>query len=155
MTDVSYSTVMQVSMSWDKFKTFDQAKVGRAIFTRLLELEPKARDMFKLGPPGQDAQSSQQFEAHARTIFDMIDLIVCALGPDLEPIESDLIDLGRRHVRHGVPSSYLHAMERSVIDSMSTMLGIGYSESDREAWKIIFKFLTSHMIRGMKEAGGK
>jgi hemoglobin-like flavoprotein len=154
MSDISYATVMKVCSTWDKFKTADQAGAGHAIFSRLLELEPKARDMFKLAPH-ENASSSPQFKAHARTIFDMIDMIVSTLGPDLDPLADDLYDLGRRHVKHGVPMAYLHIMERSVIDSMSKVLGIKYTEDDRESWKLIFRFLTSHMIQGMMAAGGK
>jgi hemoglobin-like flavoprotein len=153
MKEINYATVMQVCSTWDKFKSADQTGAGQTIFLRLLELEPKARSMFKLAPD-ESAGSSPQFEAHARTIFDMIDLIVCMLGPDLDPLVDDLYDLGRRHVKHGVPMAYLYIMERSVIDSMSKLLGVTYTEADREAWRVIFQFLTTHMIRGMMAAGG-
>jgi hemoglobin-like flavoprotein len=150
MTDVSYATVMQVTMSWDKFKTADQTRGGETIFLRLFELEPEARTLFKF-TEHEDIKKNPQFAAHARAIFDMIDLVISSLGPDLEPLAEDLIDLGRRHIQHGVHKSYLPIMQRSVVDSLSQILGRHFTEDDREAWKVIFKFLISHMIKGMTQ----
>jgi hemoglobin-like flavoprotein len=152
MTDiVTYPTVLKVTKSWSKFKLADQARPGQGIVSRLLELEPEARSVFRFEKE-KDLTTIPKFAVHARAFSDHIDLIVGLLGPDLEPLEEDLIDLGRRHTRRGVHVAYLQSMQRSVLDNMSLKLGNDFSEDDRDAWKAVFKFVTTHMIKGMMEA---
>lgn len=82
MADVSYGTVMSVTMSWDRLKQVPnyQEKAGELIFCRLFELEPKARNMFGYSPT-EDIRANPKFAIHAQSMVDMIDCAVGFLGP--------------------------------------------------------------------------
>jgi hemoglobin-like flavoprotein len=79
----------------------------------------------------------------------MLDLIVNSLGPDLEPVADELVELGRRHRLRGIPASYLPLMGRAFLDGMGQLLRKQYTEEDRAAWREIFEFISSHMAAGM------
>lgn len=50
----------------------------------------------------EDIKANPSFHHHASTMVDMIDMAVSFLGPDLEPLEEDLQQVGRRHIGYGV-----------------------------------------------------
>jgi len=72
------------------------------------------------------------------------------LGPDLDPLKDDLIDLGKRHIGYGVKSEYLPVMERAVMFAMEEILADHFTKDDRNAWQVVFHFMITHMVTGMK-----
>jgi hemoglobin-like flavoprotein len=151
MSDISYSEVMNVTMSWDKMKSIEgfQERAGFLIYQRVFELEPKARSLFHF-TEDEDLMANPQFALHARTMVDMIDMAVGFLGPDLDPLAEDLVELGKRHINYGVPSEYLPVMERSVIYALEELLGDKLTRDVRLSWEAIFHFMITHMVQGMK-----
>lgn len=142
---------MAVTSSWDKLKhTADyRTKAGEMIFLRVFALEPSARALFKF-TEDEDIQANPAFHSHAMGMVDMIETAVELLGPDLEPLEADLKDLGKRHIGYGVSSDYFPVMERSVMYTLEEILGDKLTKSDRAAWQEIFHFMISNMTKGMK-----
>jgi len=57
-SQVTYTMVMNVNMSWDALKLMlDYKKIaGHMIFTRLFELEPQAWQLFGFGPKAKIGQ---------------------------------------------------------------------------------------------------
>lgn len=101
--------------------------------------------------PTEDIRKNPKFDVHARQMVDMIDMAVGFLGPDLDPLTEDLIDLGKRHIGYGVESEYLPVMERAVVYTLEELLGNGFTRDDRNAWGVIFHFMITHMVAGMKK----
>lgn len=153
MPDISYGTVMAVTMSWDKLKAVPsyQDKAGELIFCRLFELEPKARNMFGYSAT-EEIKANPKFLIHAHSMVDMIDCAVGFLGPDLDPLVDDMQDLGKRHISYGVESEYLPVMERAVMYAMEEILDNQFTRDDRQAWQLIFHFMITNMVKGMKSA---
>jgi len=54
-------------------------------------------------------------------MVDMIDCAVAFLGPDLDPLEEQLITLRKRHVKYGVKPQYLSVMGQSVLFVLQQM----------------------------------
>ena len=81
----------------------------------------------------------------------MIDLAVGFLGPDLDPLKEDLLDLGQRHIGYGVRSEYLPVMERAVMYAMEELLDDKFTKDDRNSWRSVFQFMITNMKKGMKE----
>jgi len=77
MSEVSYNTVMDVTMSWDKLKQTAnyQDVAGELIFLRVFELEPKAREMFDIDED-EDVKLNSKFVTQSRAMVDMIDMAV-------------------------------------------------------------------------------
>lgn len=59
-------------------------------------------------------------------------------------------DLGKRHIAYGVEKEYLPVMERSVMYAMEELLDTAFTKEDRQAWPIVFHFMITNMIKGMK-----
>lgn len=95
----------------------------------------------------EDIKANPSFHHHASTMVDMIDMAVSFLGPDLEPLEEDF---GRRHIGYGVQSEYLPIMERAVMYALEELLDNQFSKEDRNSWQVIFHFMITHMVKGMK-----
>jgi hypothetical protein len=156
MSELRYSTAMQVYKSWEAIKGTDHVRTAMVVYTRLFELEPNANALFGFG--GTDgtsitAAANPVFAAHVRALFDTLDLIVNSLGPDLEPLAQELVELGRRHRLRGVPASYLPLMARAFLDATGQLLlSKNDPEEDKKAWREIFEFVISHMTAGMANA---
>ncbi len=150
-SQVTYTMVMNVNMSWEALKlTPDYEKVaGHLIFTRLFELEPQARQLFGFGP-NEDIKTNFKFDIHATAIVDMIDCAVAFLGPDLDPLEEQLITLGKRHVKYGVKPQYLSVMGQSVLFALQQILGSKFTLDDTRDWTTVFQLMSSKMALGMK-----
>jgi hemoglobin-like flavoprotein len=148
---VSYSDVMSVVASWDKAKATANFEViaGEAILTRVFHLEPKAKAMFGF-KEGEPLKKNPKFAVHSKSMVDMLDMAVSFLGPDLEPIEEELVDLGKRHLSYGVSADYLPIMERAVMFALEGILGDKLTRLDRGAWQVVFKFMIDHMAKGIK-----
>lgn len=135
-----------------RFGFFPHTRTFLGFWTRrVFELEPQARSLFHF-TIDEDIQSNPQFRIHAAAMVDMIDMAVSFLGPDLDPLQEDLIELGRRHVRYGVPLEYLPVMERAVTYMLDELLVTdgGMSRSERQSWQVVFHFMIRHMTAGMK-----
>lgn len=153
MVEIAYSTVMDVTLSWDKLKHVKnyQDKAGDLIFTRLFEIEPSAKKLFQFSETG-DVHDNAKYATHAKQMVDMIDCAVATLGPDMEPLEEELMRLGKRHLTHyGVTSRYLPVMEKAVIFAMEELLDSKFTRQDRNAWQVVFHFMVKKMVEGMEQ----
>lgn len=149
---VTYSDVMNVTQTWDKAKAtpkFEQV-AGEEILTRLFTLEPKSREMFGFSDD-ENVTENPKFAVHTKVIVGMLDMAISFLGPDLEPIEYELLDLGKRHIAYGVHESYFPVMERAVMYALEGILGDKLTREDRGSWQVVFQFMIDHMTKGMKE----
>jgi hemoglobin-like flavoprotein len=151
MVEISYHTVIEVSLSWDKLKLVKgyQEKAGDLIFARLFEIEPSAREIFKF-TRDEDIRQNPKFSMHAKAMVDMIDCAVALLGPDLEPLKEDLLRLGRRHVNYGVQAKFLPVMEKAVIYALEEILGSKFTRNERNNWQIVFYYMIMQMTEGME-----
>jgi hemoglobin-like flavoprotein len=96
-----------------------------------------------------DLKSNAKFRAHADSMVDMVDMAVSLLGPDLDPLAEDLVDLGKRHIAYGVKMEYLPIMERAVLYAMEEMLKGSFTPKDRRSWQLVFHFMITNMVKGM------
>jgi hypothetical protein len=141
-------------------------------FFSLLELDPSARSLFGFKDL-EDLHQNPKYAVHANSIVDMIDtgtcfssfsnafdsisshppspLAVSFLGPDLDPLEEDLHQLGRRHFHYGVEAKSLPLMEKSLIYMLEELLGDRFTRNDRNSWQVIFYFIMLEMSKGMSQ----
>jgi hemoglobin-like flavoprotein len=102
--------------------------------------------------PAEDYRSNPAFQRHARAMVDMTDCAVSLLGPDLDPLAEDLMDLGRRHREmYGVQVEYLPTMEKAIMYAIEELVGDKLTKDDRNSWSTVFHFLITHMRKGMKK----
>jgi len=151
--DVTYSMVMNVSRSWDQLKLTPNyvKEAGRLIFTRLIQLEPRAAALFGFGPDTTKIAEHPKFGVLAATMVDMIDCAVAFLGPDLDPLEEQLRCLGKRHEKYGVQPDFFPVMGQAVLYALQDILGSRFTLEDTVNWSCVFQFMATKMALGMKE----
>jgi len=150
--NINYGDVMDVTLSWSTAKETENFKnvAGETIFLTVFEVEPAARALFNFGD-NEIIKSNPAFWKHAHTMVDMIDCAVAFLGPDLEPLEEDLIELGGRHVAYRVEPQFLPVMGIAVFTALDKILGDRFDEKAQESWQKIFQFMISKMIVGIQQ----
>jgi hemoglobin-like flavoprotein len=118
--------------------------------TSVFELSPGAKKMFNYSDE-EDIRANPTFMIHARSMFDMIDSAVGFLGPDLDPLTEDLIELGKRHVGYGVEAQYLPIMGKALEYALEETLGAKFTRRHKESWHVVFEFMISKMEIGIKK----
>jgi len=98
----------------------------------------------------EDIKTNLKFDIHAAAMVDMIDCAVAFLGPDLDPLEEQLITLGKRHVKYGVKPQYLLVMGQAVLFALQQILGSKFTLDDTRDWTTVFQLMSSKMALGMK-----
>lgn len=116
---------------------------------RAFELEPEIKAVFQLSDI-DDVKAHPKFLSHARAMVDMTDCAVSFLGPDLDPLAEDLMDLGKRHASYGVQPDHLPVMEKSIMYAIEELVGNKVTREDRNSWQTVFHYLITHMRKGMK-----
>jgi hemoglobin-like flavoprotein len=99
---------------------------------------------------GEDIRENACYIMHAKATVERLDMAVCLLGPDLEPLEEDLRDLGERHLTYGVQTKNLPSMAKSLIIAIEKVLKDEFSAEDTKAWNAVLDFMIQSMTMGMK-----
>jgi hypothetical protein len=116
---------------------------------RLVELDPRVGKVFGF-EDGEDIRENPCYIMHAKATVERLDMAVCLLGPDLEPLEEDLRDLGERHVSYGVQTKNLPFMAKSLIGAIEKVLKGEFTADDEKAWYAVLDFMLQSMALGMK-----
>ena len=80
----------------------------------------------------------------------MLDAAIRMLGPDLEPLQKILKDLGAKHVGYGVKPEYFPSMGRALIFAVKEQLEDKFTEETKDAWVEVYGALSYDMIRAQK-----
>jgi hemoglobin-like flavoprotein len=116
---------------------------------RLVNLDPKVKKIFGFAD-GEDIRANPCYVMHAKATVERLDMAVCLLGPDLEPLEEDLRDLGERHLSYGVQPKNLPFMAKSLIGAIEKVLKDEFSAEDKKGWDAVLGFMVESMTMGMK-----
>merc|ERR1712085_130993 len=63
-----------------------------------------------------------------------------------------LLALGNRHIAYGVPESYWVVLGEALDRTLADILGEDYTMEVKNAWAMVYKFMSSLMIQGLREA---
>lgn len=116
---------------------------------RLVDLDPKVRKIFGFND-GENIRENPCYIMHAKATVERLDMAVCLLGPDLEPLEEDLRDLGDRHLSYGVQPKNLPYMAKSLIGAIEKVLKDEFSDEDKLGWDAVLGFMVESMAMGMQ-----
>ena len=115
---------------------------------RIFEFDTELMKLFKFDKA--DLKANTKFRVHADSMVDMMDMAISLLGPDLDPLAEDLVELGKRHIAYGVKLEFLPIMERAVLHAMDEMLTSNFTSKDRRSWQLVFHFMITNMVKGMQ-----
>ena len=118
------------------------------------KLEPEAAKVFEFdhGKSG-DELTDEFFKSpplirHAKYYMSMVDRAVNLLGPDIELLTDILLDLGKKHAKFGVKSSFYAPMGHALIKTMETLLPKEqFNDQIKDSWLEVYQALSYDMIR--------
>jgi hemoglobin-like flavoprotein len=157
LSSLSYDLVNIVIESWRKILAIpDWAKVTGDLFLRyIFKLEPGTIQLF--GFPGDTSfldpalTENIKFKTKGELLIKAIDTSVQLLGPDMQPLEGVLFDLGKRHVSMKAQPEFWPVVGEALFLVLEECMGLdGFSPEVREAWTVLYNFLGYHMIKGLR-----
>ena len=124
----------------------------------MFELEPDCIPMygFPLDTKYDDPalSNNEKFVKKGITFIVMVDIALSYLGPDLEPLEVQLVDLGSRHVAKHCKPKHWPMVGVALFHTLEQLLGDKFTKEIQDCWVTLYNFLGYHMIRGLIQNGG-
>jgi len=150
---ISYAEVMDVTSSWSIAKEMEDFEdtAAETILLAIVEMEPVTRlftDFCDIGA----IKNNPILWKQAKTFVDIIDRAMMVLGPDLEPLELSLIQLGRRHAVYKNNVHFLPTVGIALFAALEKSLGDKFDQKTQISWQKIFQFMVSKLIVGMQSS---
>lgn len=128
--------VALIRESWATLSRDPDALAAR-FFDELFAAAPELRALF----------AGADLDAHRRKLTAALDLVV-RRAADLGPLVPGLVDLGRRHLRHGVRDEHYALVTRALIRAIAVRLGEAFRPDVRDAWLTALDALSGVMRAG-------
>ena len=145
-SSISFEMVNMVIESWDKVQKIPNwlELTGEMFMRKAFEICPETKDMF--GFPGArfddpDLSKNKKFMAKGVRLIRAVDMAVSFLGPDLEPLEQTLFQLGKRHVARKCKPRHWNVVGEILFYIFEQGLGDDFTPDLRKAWTILYNFL--------------
>ncbi|MBZ5608654.1 MAG: hemin receptor [Acidobacteriia bacterium] len=110
--------------------------VARMFYSRLFEIDPALRPMFR-----------GDLEEQGRKLMQMLGYAVGALRR-LDQIVPAVEDLGRRHAHYGVRDEDYTKVAEALLWTLTKCLGASFTAEMCEAWIAVYGAMTAAMKRG-------
>jgi hemoglobin-like flavoprotein len=123
-----------VQNSYETAATHGVDAVARLFYTRLFELDPALRPLFK------DDISEQR-----QKLMQMLTIAVRGL-PNLDSLRPALAALGERHRGYGVTPKDYGTVGAALLDTLEAGLGEAFTADVREAWTACYRSLSREML---------
>lgn len=119
----------------------DQA--GQLFYTRLFEVAPSVRPLFK-----------EDITLQARKLMNMVTYVVTKLDK-LDTIMTEIKSLAQRHKKYGAVKDHYAVVGECLIFTLKTGLGDRWNPQIEAAWAAVYNALASAMIDGQHDAPRK
>tara|TARA_R110002049_G_scaffold4601_5_gene32334 strand:+ start:471262 stop:471684 length:423 start_codon:yes stop_codon:yes gene_type:complete len=128
-----------VQTSWEQVKPISE-QAAELFYGRLFELDPSLKPLFK-----------GDMKEQGRKLMATLNLAVTSLTK-LETILPAVRDLGRRHVKYGVPDESYATVGQALLWTLGQGLGDKFSDEHREAWTQTYVTLSKVMLDAAHES---
>ena len=129
---INTDKIALVQNTWSKLVPISE-KAADIFYTRLFEIEPSARPLFK-----------GNMNEKGRRLMDMINTAVENLN-NLEAIVPTVQDLGRRHAVYGVQDQHYSSAGSPLLWTLCQALGAEFTTEVKEAWAEVYQILAGVM----------
>lgn len=129
-----------VQDSWEKVKPITE-QAAELFYGRLFELDPSLKPLFKTG----------DMKEQGKKLMATLNLAVMSLTK-LDTILAAVQDLGRRHVKYGVPDESYQTVGEALLWTLDKGLGEAFTEEVKEAWTITYVTISKVMLDAAHEA---
>eukprot|EP00978_Attheya_sp_CCMP212_P019493 scaffold54727_cov50-Attheya_sp.AAC.1 len=121
----------------------------------IFAIAPEAHDLFRFAkefePNSEELFESARLKKHGAGVVSMLNIAICMLGTDLEPLVLVLKDLGARHAKYGVLEAHFPIVGQALIETLADALGEKFTDDVKAAWVDIYAVVQSNMLAGMKK----
>jgi len=157
--EVGPGEVNDVVASWTQVEEINNhlAVVGELLMRKIFELHPPFRVQFgfqaNTDPDDPVVYQDPTFVAHGMAGWRSLgqsNRPFHALGPDREPLESELNEIGRRHIHmNALPDHWPIFEEALLFYALKELLGSAFNEKVKKSWKVFYHFLVYQVIMGL------
>ena len=127
-----------VQSTWDTVKP-DAETVAELFYARLFELDPSLQSLFK-----------GDMKEQGKKLMATLNLAVTSLTK-LDEILPAVQELGRKHVKYGVPEESYQTVGQALLDTLAKGLGEAFTEEVKAAWTETYVTLSNVMIEASRE----
>ena len=130
------------------------ANIGKQIFLRIFEVEPRVKEAFKLGSTwGDDLLNSEAFQRHASRFIDTIGSVVEKVDRLSEEVDSFMTGIGADHAsRAGFSVEYFDVFVKSLIFVWQQELRENFTPATSDAWETLFRYMVHKTNEGYASA---
>ncbi|MCC9600671.1 globin domain-containing protein [Stieleria sp. JC731] len=127
-----------VQSSWEKVKPISE-QAAELFYGKLFELDPSLKPLFK-----------GDMKEQGKKLMATLNLAVVSLTK-LEEILPAVQDLGRRHVKYGVPDESYQTVAQALLWTLEQGLGDGFTPEVKAAWTKTYVTLSNVMLEAAHE----
>ena len=127
-----------VQSSWEKVKPISE-QAAELFYGRLFELDPSLKPLFK-----------GDMKEQGKKLMATLNLAVTSLTR-LEDILPAVQDLGRRHVKYGVPDESYQTVGQALLWTLGQGLGDAFTHDVKQAWTITYVTPSNVMLDASHE----
>ena len=129
-----------VQTSWEKVKPISE-QAAELFYGRLFELDPSLKPLFK----------SSDMKEQGKKLMATLNLAVISLTK-LDTILAAVQDLGRRHVKYGVPDESYATVGEALLWTLDKGLGDEFTDEVKVAWTETYTTISNVMLDAAHEA---
>ena len=129
-----------VKSSWSLVETIDPVIVGDLFYTRLFEIAPQAKHMFRSPMPEQ-----------SKKLIAMISYVIAKLDK-LDDIIGEVGKLAQRHNAYGVKPEHYTVVGTALLWTLEKGLGENWNEEVKTGWIKCYTILSEAMINASESA---
>ena len=152
---MSFKHVSNVVESWEVIRRIPnfESVAGELLLRKMFEIDEAFRVQFGFNKD-TDANDpaiyqDKKFVMHGVALVIAVDKAIDFLGPDLEPLEMELEELGRRHIHMGAKPEYWPLVGDALFHTLGAALGEKFDSKLQKSWTVVYHFLAYYMIRGL------
>ena len=132
----------------------DRMATGSKIFRKLFTGDTAVLRLFPFRHQARTLFVSAPFKLHAKLFVDTMTELIANLH-DLEKVERDVRELGKRHLTYGVQPAHFDAMGEALIAVLDESCHhpsdeVMLDKEERDAWLGFWGFIAKEMQRGRK-----
>lgn len=128
--------------------------IGRAIFAKLFEEDPKTFQMFKSFRERMDWTESKGFKAHSRTVMNVIGSHVAKLQSE-EELKTTIRTMGAAHSFFDITQRHFDIMRESLVEQLELHLKEKLTPNIKKGWLKAYDAVAVGILAGMKETSSR
>ncbi|XP_062591844.1 neuroglobin-like isoform X3 [Saccostrea cucullata] len=149
---LSESDIKNIEESW-KLLRKDISKVGVVMFMNLFQTHPEVQDAFlpfqQLAK--EDMEHSAILRSHALRVMGTVDKCLTRIRTP-EKLQNLMHELGERHANYSARQEFIDLVGSQFVYAIKPHLEDCWSKELEEAWLQLFRVMSFHMKKGMRES---